>query len=91
MKRIVLLSVAATLNCGISFAKIWRVNNNTGVTADFTTAQAANDAAAVLSGDTIHLEPSTASYGGLTCSKRLTWISTGAFLNLYPNEQYSPM
>ncbi len=89
MKKLVLLSVAATLTCSMSFAKIWRVNNNTGVTADFTTAQAANDNVNVLNGDTIHLEPSITNYGSVNCTKRLVWISTGAFLDLYPNEQYS--
>lgn len=73
----------------LSFAKIWRVNNNVGVAADFTTAQAANDNASVQPGDTIHLEPSTTTYGALTCTKRLTWISTGAFLGIHPNEQFS--
>ena len=90
MKKIFLLSVTAVLTCNISFAKIWRVNNNAGITANFTTAQAANDAATVLAGDTIHLEPSATSYGYLNCTKRLTWISTGAFLNIHPNQQYSP-
>jgi hypothetical protein len=88
MKKFFLLTVAATLICSISFAKIWRVNNNAGVIADFTTAQQANDAASVLPGDTIHLEPSPASYGELNANKRLTWISIGAFLVNYPNEQY---
>ncbi len=90
MKKFLLLSVAATLTCSISFAKIWRVNNNSSVTADFTTAQAANDAATVSAGDTIHLEPSITTYGILDCTKRLTWISTGAFLEVHPNEQFSP-
>ena len=90
MKKFFLLSVAATLTCSISFAKVWRVNNNGGVAANFTTAQAANDNASVLAGDTIHIEPSITSYGSLTCSKRLTWISTGAFLSIHPNEQFSP-
>lgn len=89
MKKLFLLCVAATLTCSISFAKIWRVNNNTGVTADFTTAQAATDAASVTAGDTIHLEPSITSYGSLTTNKRLTWISTGAFLDVNPNQQFS--
>jgi hypothetical protein len=90
MKKLLLLIVMAILTCHISFAKIWRVNNNVGVTANFTTAQAANDAATVLAGDTIHLEPSTTSYGNLSCTKRLIWISTGTFLNIHPNEQFSP-
>ena len=89
MKKLFLLSVAVALTGSISFAKIWRVNNNVGVTANFTTAQGANNSASVLAGDTIHLEPSTISYGSLNCTKRLTWISTGAFLNIHPNEQFS--
>lgn len=71
-----------------SYAKIWRVNNSTGITANFTTAQAANDAVSVLAGDTIHLEPSTSSYGSLTTSKRLVWISIGYFLGAHPSQQY---
>ena len=90
MKKLFLLSVLATITTSISFAKIWRVNNNVGVLANFTTAQGANDAVSVLAGDTIHLEPSTISYGTLNCTKRLTWISTGTFLNIHPNEQFSP-
>ena len=77
----------ALLFCNISFAKIWRVNNSTGVAADFTTAQAANDAVTVLAGDTIHLEPSATLYGSLVTNKRLTWISTGAFISIHPGEQ----
>lgn len=90
MKKFFFLSVAATLTCSICFAKVWRVNNNGGVNADFTTAQAATNAATVLAGDTIHLEPSITSYGALTTNKRLTWISTGAFLVANPNQQFSP-
>ena len=86
-KKYFLLSVAATLICSISFAKIWRVNNNAGVTADFTTAQAAHNGAAA--GDTIHLEPSVTSYGALTTTKKLTWISTGNFISVHPGLQYS--
>lgn len=52
------------MTANISFAKIWRVNN-TGVPADFTTAQLANDNASVANGDTIHIEPSGTSYGSL--------------------------
>ncbi len=70
-----------------SFAKIWRVNNMMGVTADFTTAQAAHDAAS--SGDTIHLEPSVNSYGSVSCSKPLVWLSIGSFLTDNPGNQFS--
>jgi hypothetical protein len=80
MKKNICLSVAMLLlvihTC---FAKIWRVNNNTGVTADFTTLQA---------GDTIHLEPSINGYGNLTMSKRLVIISTGQFIADNPGIQF---
>jgi len=89
MKKYGIFTLAMMLMAVLSFAKIWRVNNNLGVSANFTTAQAANDAAAVLAGDTIHLEPSITSYGSLTTNKRLTWISTGAFLAVHPNQQFS--
>lgn len=79
MKKILLLSTSLILTCSMSFAKIWRVNNNNGVTADFTTLQAAHDAAA--SGDSIYLESSPTSYGGLNCSKKLAIIGTGYFLD----------
>jgi hypothetical protein len=68
-------------------AKIWRVNNNPGVAANFTTLQAAHDGAAA--GDTIHIEPSPTVYGDVNCSKRLTWLSIGAFLTENPGIQYS--
>jgi len=66
-------------------AKIWRVNNNSGITADFTTAQAAHDAASA--GDTIHLEPSGNSYGNLIMTKRLVLISSGNFITQNPGFQ----
>lgn len=85
MKKFLLLGVAATLTCSISFAKIWRVNNNTGVNANFTTLQAAHDGAA--SGDTVYLESSPTSYGGLTSSKKLAIFGTGYFLDVNPGLQ----
>ena len=90
MKKLLILSAVSIFTCNMCLAKIWRVNNNAGANADFTTAQLANDNASVNDGDTIHLEPSAISYGGLTVSKRLTWISTGAFLSIHPGEQFSP-
>lgn len=84
MKKIILL-LTVIFTCSMSYAKIWRVNNNTGITADFTTAQAAHDAAAA--GDTIHLEPSITTYGGVTTTKKLVWLSIGDFLT--PGLQYS--
>ena len=66
-------------------ATIWRVNNNSGVVANFTTLQAAHNGAAA--GDTLHIEASATSYGALTCTKRLIIIGTGYFLGENPNTQ----
>ena len=79
MKKNFYFLLLAMFTVNVSFAKIWRVNN-TGVPADFTNAQAANDAAGVLSGDTIHIEPSGTSYGDLALTKRLVIIGNGYFL-----------
>jgi hypothetical protein len=77
MKKM-LISLLVMLFIGHSaFSKIWRVNN-TGVPADFTTAQAAHDGA--LAGDTLHFESSNATYGSLTMTKRLVIIGNGYFL-----------
>jgi hypothetical protein len=74
-----------TLLATQSFAKIWRVNNNNGVTADFTTLSAAHAGASA--GDTLHLEGSPNSYGGLNASKKLVIIGAGFFLSQNPNTQ----
>lgn len=60
-------------------ATIHRVNNS-GIAADFTTLQAAHDAATA--GDTLHLESSGSSYGACTFNKQLVVIGPGYFLNL---------
>jgi hypothetical protein len=64
-------------------AKIWRVNNNAGVVADFTTFNGAATSTSVLAGDTIHLEPSATSYAtsSFNLTKRLVVIGVGYFLN----------
>lgn len=69
----------------VSFAKIWRVNNNNGVAADFTSLSDAHAGAA--DGDTLHLEGSPNSYGGVTLTKRLVILGTGYFLEEYPTAQ----
>ena len=79
MKKNLIFLMLGLLAVNISFAKIWRVNN-TGVPADFTTAQAANDAGTVANGDTIHFEPSGTTYGNLLLNKRLVIIGNGYFL-----------
>lgn len=72
---IVLLFVTST-----AFAKIWRVNNNVGVPADFTQITTAIASAAVMAGDTIHVEPSATVYQGITLTKQLVIIGPGYFL-----------
>jgi len=87
MKRAftLLALLCALLNSQNSFAKIWRVNNNPGVNADFTDIQSAHNGAA--SGDTLHIEGSPNSYGGCTFTKKLTVFGSGYFLDETPGSQ----
>ena len=90
MKKVIILAVCLTgLTVLNSSAKIWRVNNS-GLPADFTTIQAAHDASTVLAGDTLHIEPSTVSYGILTSTKKLIIIGPGYFLNENSGQQANP-
>lgn len=66
------------LNSQDTFAKIWRVNNNPGVAADFNNLQAAHDGAS--DGDTIHVEGSPYSYGNCNFGKKITVLGAGYFL-----------
>jgi hypothetical protein len=84
MKKLYLV-ISFLFFVNLSNAKIWRVNNNTGITADFTNAQAAHDGASA--GDTLHFEPSLTSYGSITITKRLVMVGLGEFLNVNPNQQ----
>ena len=86
MKKFFLLTILSA-SALLTQAKIWRVNNVPGITADFTTAQLAHDNASVLAGDSIYLESSPTSYGDLTTTKRLVWISLGNFFNTNPGLQ----
>ncbi len=90
MKKFFLFAFALILLNAAS-AKIWRVNNVAGIDADFTTAQLAHDNVLVQAGDTLHLEPSTVTYGNLTMTKRLTVISIGDFFGTNTDVQYSPL
>ncbi|WP_439882731.1 hypothetical protein ACSX1A_06080 [Pontibacter sp. MBLB2868] len=82
---LLLMVVLLVLNTSAAFAKIWRVNNNNGVTADFTTLQAAHDGAT--SGDTIHVEGSATEYGGLQSTKKLVILGPGYYLEQNANTQ----
>ncbi len=92
MKRQVIFLTLACLLVGLSIfnpveAKKWRVNNNTGVDADFTNPQEANDYGSVLSGDTLMIEGSSVNYGDVDFSKFLYIIGTGYFLSANPETQ----
>ena len=64
-----------------SNAKIWRINNTAGVTADFTSCQAALSSASVVNDDTLQIEGSATTYSGFTLNKRLVIIGTGYFIS----------
>jgi hypothetical protein len=74
----VIVSVPAT-------AKIWRVNNNPGIDADFTSVQEAHNAANT--GDTIHVEGSPTKYAKVIITKKLYIVGPGYFLDQIPNTQ----
>ncbi|MFN8250672.1 MAG: hypothetical protein U0V75_02225 [Ferruginibacter sp.] len=80
MKKLFFLSVTAGFMAITAQAKIWRVNNTAGITADFTTLSGAVSSASVLSGDTIHVEPSATQYSFPTVNKQLTIIGNGYLL-----------
>lgn len=83
---IILLAICF-VNIGNVNAKVWRVNNNPGVNADFSTLQTAHDAANA--GDTLYIEGSATSYGDLTVLKKLVIIGTGYCLSDNPKTQYN--
>lgn len=71
---LLLLTLAMT-----SQASLWRVNNNFGITANFTNPQSAHNAAS--NGDTIYIESSATGYSSVTCTKQLVWIGPGYFID----------
>jgi hypothetical protein len=82
MKYLVLLTLTISMY-SVCQAKSWRINNNVGVQADFTTFFDAVQAAAVTNGDTLYIEPSATVYGtnSITVNKRLVVLGVGYFLN----------
>lgn len=91
MKKIIYTLVILAVSALNADAKIWRVNNNAGVVADFNAVAAAVTAAAT--GDTIYIEGSATNYGGSGLSKKLVFIGTGYFLsgaNSNPGLQANP-
>jgi hypothetical protein len=82
-KFFTLLSVIALGFVYSAQAKIWRLNNNVAVNADFTSFYLAATSASVLPGDTLYLEPSATAYttNSITLTKRLVVIGSGYFLD----------
>lgn len=62
-------------------ARVWRVNNAFGASTDFAQINQASENAAVLPGDTLYVEGSTAAYWGFDLKKRLVIIGPGYFLS----------
>src|SRR6478736_4845175 len=88
MKKYFFLTAITCFLIIYSQAKIWRVNNSTGIVADFATPQEAINAATA--GDTIHIEPSISGYPGFTLNKRLVMFATGSFSDANPGIQADP-
>lgn len=89
MKKFTLLFVVLA-TAMLAHARIWRVNNGVGVSADFNDLPAAITAAAA--GDTIHVEASASGYSGFTLAKKLVFIGPGFFFTdatLNPKTQYN--
>ncbi len=80
-KKIIFLVIIVFLSISNVQARIWRVNNNPGITADFNNYSTAIASPLVANGDTLYLEASATAYnpGGLL-SKRLVVIGNGYFL-----------
>jgi hypothetical protein len=79
--------VGCLLLASAAEAKIWRIDNNGGSPGDFTTAQAAHDAATVAVNDTLYFNGSGTGYGSLTMTKRLYLFGPGYFLSENPQTQ----
>jgi hypothetical protein len=93
MKKVIFtLVLFAGLLCSNDavFAKVWRVNNNAGVNANFIDLPAAITGATA--GDTVYLESSAITYTGGTLSKKLVIVGSGYYLTgtpLNPNTQWN--
>jgi len=75
MKFNILLIVFLLTSFNLSAQSTWTVDNRPGTTAQFTSIQAAHDAATP--GDTLYVNPSTTSYGNITVTKTIHLIGLG--------------
>ena len=88
-KHALLLAVLAVLLVNNIQAAIWRVNNNPGINANFTSFTAAQNVAS--NGDTLYFEGSPVSYGDITITKPLVIIGPGYFLTENLQTQANPV
>jgi hypothetical protein len=62
-------------------AKVWRVNSNTGVSADFVQISSAIQSNLVNNDDTLYVEGAATPYGYTLLNKRLVFIGAGYLLS----------
>jgi hypothetical protein len=88
LKKAVLICCLGSLATSAS-ARILRVNNNIGITAEYTSVATAITAA--LAGDTVYVEPSPINYtetnNFITINRKITIIGNGSFLDTHPGLQ----
>jgi hypothetical protein len=80
LKLAVIFCAVGILISNMANARIWRINNNPGIAADFNNYNTAIASASVLNGDTLYLEASATSYTAALLNKRLVVIGNGYFL-----------
>lgn len=84
MKKLATLVIISLISLSTQ-AKIYRLNNNAGAAARFTSAQTAHDSCAA--GDTIYAEGTPNTYGTLNITKKITIIGPGYYLAQNPQTQ----
>jgi hypothetical protein len=77
----VFMMTAVLMQAGIVQAKVWRINNATGVSADFKEVSAAIASSLVTTGDTLYIEGSASNYNSITLTKKLVLIGSGYLLS----------
>ena len=75
------LILLGILQATVVQAKVWRVNNTTGVAADFKEVSTAIANALVVNGDTLYVEGTATSYATATLNKKIVIIGSGYLLS----------
>jgi hypothetical protein len=71
-------------------AKVWRINNNPGISRDFAEVSTAVASSSVQNGDTLYIEPSATAYASLNLTKRLVFMGSGYLLTENTGLQVNP-